>query len=324
MKASAQFAPESTDPDEQARNPAGCARCDRTGVRIATTWPEGRICRRCYERATRIHGICPGCNTHRLLPGIIDGHPACAECAGIPKDFHCTRCGREDEPVRTGLCAHCCLTDDLTELMAGQHGSVSAELQPLFNALTTQKHARSARIWLIVNPDATTLIRDLAQGTLPLEHTTFTEHIHPGKVAFLRELCLEHGLLPPINLEIERFQAWAAHKVATIHTEDGRLIRQYVRWVHLLAVALFDDGGVVPFDDMFGWCCRHGDVLVGIGDGVRGRPRVVVVMVTAGRGHDDAPLVPSFQVRRGTARSRPRANIMISVHGGRLESRIRR
>jgi RecJ-like exonuclease len=96
------------------RSAQECARCTRTGSRFATTWPEGRICRRCYQRATRIRGLCPGCRDDRLLPGLIDAMPACVDCAGIPKDFHCTRCGREDEPVRVGLCAHCCLTDDLT------------------------------------------------------------------------------------------------------------------------------------------------------------------------------------------------------------------
>lgn len=215
------------------RTSASCARCERTDVRLATTWPEGRICRRCYQRATRIHGTCPACGTHRLLPGLIGGEPACRDCAGIPKDFHCTRCGREDEPVRAGLCAHCCLTDDLTHLFDDGRGQVAAHLQPLFDALTSQKHARSAKIWLTVNPDATTLIRALAHGELPIEHPTFTEHPTPRRVAFLRELCIEHGLLPPVHLDIERFQSWLASKTALAHPDDGRLITQYGRWVHL-------------------------------------------------------------------------------------------
>jgi len=215
------------------RTPAGCARCERTDVRLATTWPEGRICRRCYQRATRIHGTCPACGAHRLLPGLIGGEPTCGDCAGILKDFHCARCGREDEPVRAGLCAHCCLTDDLTDLFDTGHGAIAEHLQPLFGALTSQKHARSAKVWLIVNPDASTLIRYLARGTLPLEHSTFTEHPNPRKVAFLRELCIEHGLLTPVHLDIERFQTWLARKAALAHPDDGRLINQYGRWVHL-------------------------------------------------------------------------------------------
>ena len=215
------------------RNTAPCARCHQTEVRFATTWPEGRICRRCYQRATRIHGTCPGCHTGRLLPGLIDGTPICSDCAGIPKDFHCNRCGREDEPVRSGLCAHCCLTDDLTHLFDNGKGRIAEHLEPLFDALTKQRHARSARIWLTTNPDATTLIRALARNDLPLEHATFTNHPNPTKVAYLRELCIEHGLLEPVHLDIERFQAWLRSKTAAAHPADGRLINQYARWTHL-------------------------------------------------------------------------------------------
>ena len=215
------------------RSPASCVRCGRSGIAFATTWPEGRICRRCYRRATRIHGTCPRCSDKRLLPGLIEGEPCCVDCAGIPKDFHCTRCGREDEPVRIGLCAHCCLVDDLTYLFADTEGEISPPLLPLFTAMTHQEHARSARIWLIVNRHATTLIRDLAQGVVPLEHATFTGHSHPGKVAFLRELCIEHGLLEPVHLDIERFQTWLDAKLLGTDPDDARLLKQYTRWVHL-------------------------------------------------------------------------------------------
>lgn len=163
-----------------------CARCDRSSVRFATTWPEGRICRKCYQTATRIHGTCPTCQTHRLLPGLTEGISCCADCVGIPKDFHCTRCNREDEPVRQGLRAHCCLTDDLTILLDDGTGRINPALHVIFTALTTQEHARSARIWLIVNPDVTKLLRTLATGTAPLEHDTFTHHPKPKKVELRR------------------------------------------------------------------------------------------------------------------------------------------
>ncbi|WP_248243320.1 recombinase XerD [Microbacterium kunmingense] len=215
------------------RPPRECARCTRTGVRFAVTWPEGSVCRCCYQRATRTHGTCTGCGEQRLLPGLVDGRPSCTVCAGIPKDFHCTRCGREDEPVRVGLCAHCCLSDDLTALLTDTTGQVSPTLLPLFTALTQQTHARSARTWLTVNPHATKLLQDLARGTVPLQHATFTEHAHPSKVAFLRELCIEHGLLEPVSLDIERFQTWLDGKLRTADPADARLIRQYARWVHL-------------------------------------------------------------------------------------------
>ena len=67
----------------------------------------------------------------------------------------------------------------------------------------------------------------------PLDHATFTEHPSPARVAFLRELCIEHGLLSPVHLDIERFESWLAHKSELAHPADGRLVVQYGRWVHL-------------------------------------------------------------------------------------------
>lgn len=229
------------------RTPGGrcCARCAATGVKFATTWPEGSICRRCYQQATRRHGICPLCLTERSLPGRVGAANVCTDCAGIPKDFHCGRCGREDEPARVGLCAHCALTDDLTALLDDGTGQIASALLPLHTALTGQTHARSATIWLITNPDAAALLRDLAQGFRPLEHDTFTRHARPRKVAFLHELFIEHQVLGPMNLDIERFQTWLTAKLAPVPDSDARVVTQYARWAHLNRMRHLADTGTL-------------------------------------------------------------------------------
>jgi hypothetical protein len=170
---------------------------------------------------------------HRLLPGLLEGASACTDCTGIPSHFRCTRCGREDEPVRTGFCAHCCLADDLTTLLDDGTGTIAAPLRPLFTALTSQKNARNARIWLTVNPQAEQLLRDIAQGRVPLTHETFRDHPSASKVAFLRALCIEHQLLEPVNLDIEGFHTWLQTKIGVLPGQDALLIRQYARWTHL-------------------------------------------------------------------------------------------
>lgn len=45
-------------------------------------------------------------------------------------------------------------------------GTIATALQPLFTVLTSQTHARSARIWLTVNQDAQQLHIDSAYGLL--------------------------------------------------------------------------------------------------------------------------------------------------------------
>lgn len=124
-----------------------CTRCHDEQQHRGVRWPEGFVCRRCYQQATRRRGTCPNCQRpDRLLPGLADNQAICTDCAGIDDPrLTCTRCGDQDEPHRRGLCARCCLTDDLTALLTtADTGHISTELQPLLDALTSQDHPRSA------------------------------------------------------------------------------------------------------------------------------------------------------------------------------------
>lgn len=104
---------------------------------------------------------------------------------------------------------------------------------PLFTALTTQKHARSARTWLVRNPAAAQLLTEITQGTKPLDHTAFTDHPSARKVAFLRELFVEHGLIEPFNKDIETYEDWLEGKLADAPAGIAAMIRLYGRWTHL-------------------------------------------------------------------------------------------
>lgn len=86
---------------------------------------------------------------------------------------------------------------------------------------------------MTVNGHAAQLLQDIAHGHAPLVHETFQNHPYPEKVTFLRGLCMEHQLLDPVNLDIERFQDWIETKTDVLDAQDARLINQYVRWVHL-------------------------------------------------------------------------------------------
>jgi hypothetical protein len=145
------------------RPDATCARCTLTAPRRGVSWPEGYVCRRCYQQATRRRSSCPGCHRDGLLPGLdTQGRPICTGCAGIEQDLTCTRCGEQDEPHRRGLCARCCLRDDLTVLLDNGTGQVAPQLAALLASLVGQPHPRSAVIWLR-NPD----VRRLLTGRPP-------------------------------------------------------------------------------------------------------------------------------------------------------------
>ncbi|MBB1020817.1 hypothetical protein G6030_05890 [Dietzia sp. E1] len=167
-----------------------CTRCDDERQHRGVRWPEGFVCRRCYQQATRRRGTCPRCLTpDRLLPGLADDEAICTDCAGIDDPrLTCTRCGDQDEPHRRGLCARCCLTDDLTALLTtADTGLVSTELRPLLDALTSQDHPRSALIWLR-NPDVRQLLDGFAQHLVPISHDTFAHYPAERTARHLRDL----------------------------------------------------------------------------------------------------------------------------------------
>jgi hypothetical protein len=211
-----------------------CARCRRWVDRHEATWPEGRLCKRCFQRATRFHGVCPGCQQQRLLPGLdAEQRPICTDCAGIPRDFHCPRCGEEDEPHRAGLCARCCLRDDLAALLDDGTGRVRPDLLPLFEAICAQPRPRSAMIWLR-NPRVHEPLRGMARGELAINHATFDRQPSPRTAMHLRELFIRHGLLEPRDRFLLLFQQWLDRKLATVSDpEHRRLLQLFATWHHL-------------------------------------------------------------------------------------------
>jgi hypothetical protein len=214
--------------------PSQCARCRRRVDRHEVTWPEGRFCKRCYQRATRIHAVCPGCQQQRLLPGL-DAlrQPICVDCAKIPRDFHCTRCGQEDDPYRTGLCARCCLRDHLAGMLDDGSGRVRPDLLPLYEAICTQPQPRSAIIWLR-NPQVQQLLRGLAGGELPIAHDTFDHHPSPKTAMHLRELLVRYGVLEDKSRHLILFEQWLDQQLTCIQDpEQARLLRAFATWHHL-------------------------------------------------------------------------------------------
>lgn len=215
------------------RRPAVCARCGLTGPRRGVTWPEGYVCRRCYQQATRRRGNCPGCHQERLLPGLNEQQqPICTDCAGITQDLTCTRCGEQDEPHRHGLCARCCLREDLTRLLGDGTGNAAPHMAALLEALTGQPHPRSAIIWLR-NPDVTRMLAGLARGELAMSHDTFDAEPEQRTAMHMRELLIRCGTLPPRDRVLTLFTAWLDRTLPRYSPDTAKLLNAFATWHHL-------------------------------------------------------------------------------------------
>ncbi|MFE7779046.1 hypothetical protein ACFU5O_35270 [Streptomyces sp. NPDC057445] len=181
-------------------------------------------------RALEIYGTCVGCGAERLTPGLApDGGKLCTDCAGGLGDFTCERCGQEARRYRRGICGRCVLTERLRELLDDGTGSVRAELLPLFDALRQMRRPWGGMTWS-GHPHVQRNLRALARGEVPLTHDGLSQLTPWRSVAYLRDLLMQTGILPPADRQLLLFQRWLAEMLTTVDAEHRRLLELFAAW----------------------------------------------------------------------------------------------
>ena len=180
-------------PQDPARWPMPCARCSQH-YQIVASWPDGGICVYCYQQAKRTRGTCR-CGHEGVLPGRIDGIPACRNCSGVRLNIDCRQCGTEDDLYSQGLCWGCTLGATVDQLLADPStGVVSPRLIPLAEALKSMKRANSGLTWIRQN-HVVAFIRQLA--VTPTMSNDAVDALPKSRTReFVRGLLVEHGVLP--------------------------------------------------------------------------------------------------------------------------------
>ena len=203
---------------------------------VMRRWPDGPICSGCFANAMEIYGICDGCGTDRLLPGIGPNQQRwCTDCGGGLGDFICTRCGSEGWREHAGICGWCVLRDHVEELLDDGTGHVRLELTPLAALILSMKRPRSGIRWLS-RPEPCGILRALARGEVPLTH----EGVHslpPLKSSiYIRDLMITAGILPPVDKFMFLFEQWWPAWLDTIaDPEHRRTLRLFITWYYLRA-----------------------------------------------------------------------------------------
>ncbi|KPI13639.1 hypothetical protein OK006_10983 [Actinobacteria bacterium OK006] len=179
----------------------------------------------------RVRSRCPNCRADRLLPGRdAAGTPVRRDCAGIPRDFFCDRCGFEGLLLGGRLCERCTLADTLGRLLNDGTGRVAPALQPLITALLETDRPKSRLIWLR-NPNVARLLRGLATGTIPLTHDGLHQESPWRTVAHLRDLLMDSGVLPRVDRQFMLYQRWLTERFAVIEDpEHRRRLEHFVTW----------------------------------------------------------------------------------------------
>lgn len=181
-----------------------------------------------------VFGICESCGTDRLLPGIGPaGQRWCTDCAGGLGDFTCTRCGREGWREHAGVCGWCVLQDRVEEVLDDGTGRIRLELMPLAGLILRMKRPRSGILWLS-RPEPQNVLRAIAQGQVPLTHEGIHTLPERRSTAYIRDLMVTAGILPPVDKSLFMFEQWWPEWIATIpDPEHRKMLRLFITWHYL-------------------------------------------------------------------------------------------
>jgi len=215
-------------PEDPQRWPIACARCNGH-YELVATWPDGPICGYCYQAAKRTTGIC-ACGHQGVLPGLIDDRPACRRCSGVKLNVDCVSCGDEAELYSGGRCQRCVLSATATRLLTNPDtGFIAPQLQVIVDALTAMQRPNSGLTW-IRQSHVQSVLRELAL------HPTLThevlDQLPAGRTTdYMRNLLVEHDVLPSRDERLARFQAWAVTAQQRLTTEEHRnVLARFIRW----------------------------------------------------------------------------------------------
>ena len=217
-------------PQDAAQWPVPCARCGEHRP-IFAAWPDGRVCRYCYLQAKRTRGTC-ACGHTGVLPGRVQGQPACRTCSGVSVNVDCRTCGAEDELYTGTECWRCVLAASVDELLTNPHTGVMTEaLVPMAQALKSMKRANSGLTW-IRWPHVSTFLKQLAVEAV-INHAAIDDLPNSRTREYVRGLLVEHGALPRRDDLAARFGVWAGQAITRVNDPVNRdIVRRYIRWHH--------------------------------------------------------------------------------------------
>ncbi|MFG3261610.1 hypothetical protein [Streptomyces bobili] len=197
----------------------------------ANHWPEGYLCGRCFGHALETYGTCTGCGVDRLTPGLApDGGKLCTDCAGGLGDFTCEHCGQEARRYRRGVCGRCVLAERLRELLDDGTGRIRPELLPLFDTLWQMKRPWGGLTWA-KQPHVQHNLQALARGQVALTHEGLGQLTPWRSVAYLRDLLIQCGVLPPADRHLLLFHRWLDEKLPTVsEPEHLKLLELFAAW----------------------------------------------------------------------------------------------
>lgn len=218
---------------EQCANPrTPCAGCGEVRLRHKRTDDgTGYFCWACVPP---IIETCTSCGDDRIVNGRIDGRPFCPLCyPKQPESFRpCTSCGTVARLIAK-LCPRCRADQMIREMIPDHLAAADARIGEL--------RAR----WFLGAPTkviyafergtvACTLITRLLATPELRTHEYLDKAGSENQTRSVRSVLVDHGLLPPRDELLARFETWLTEALQAIaDPSERRQVTQYSRWRHL-------------------------------------------------------------------------------------------
>ena len=217
--------------------------------------PPRRTCDRCSkvrQIATRRTGedVCRSCANHPQVLCAQCGHPrvtrrgvrtpACPRCMSTTT-LTCPTCGGGAFSLSTSegvdRCLGCRLRPWIIAALAGDDGKVSSQLMPFVTRLSAAEDHDQVRRWLHRGA-AMTVLREMAQGRAPIEHSTLDEaagehRARATSVEHLRRLLVAAEVLPKRDEHLTRLERDIRTRLTALDPEDATVLRRFVTWYTL-------------------------------------------------------------------------------------------
>ena len=213
------------------RRREACSVCGHVTFPARRTEEGAPICWACIPRIVE---ACAGCGRDCRVSSRIDGSPFCLRCARAnPATFRdCYRCGTHGRLHRRRWCDRCFADDKIRELLTDALVAGNPALARLREQCLKADPHRTLEAFK--RNVTIAKLRDALGGTAPLTHELLDGLGSLAQLGPVRALLVEHGVLPPRDELLVRFERWSRQIADTIRdSADRRTFDRFVRWRHL-------------------------------------------------------------------------------------------
>lgn len=221
---------------EQCANPRQpCVSCGE--VRLRHRRAEDGSGYLCWACVPPIIETCTSCGDDRLVNGRIEGRPFCPLCyPRQPESFRpCTSCGTVTRLIAK-LCPHCRADQMIREMIPDDLAASDARIAHLRERWFQGAPSKIIYAFERGTVACTLITRVLADPRL-CTHAYLDEAGSEFQTRAVRSVLIDHGLLPPRDELLARFELWLPDALAEIpDPSERRTVTQYARWRHLRAL----------------------------------------------------------------------------------------